>query len=384
MADTLRKVRVEKIAAGGAGLARLEGKTVFIEGSALGETVLCRITTEHRSWLQAELVEVLEPSPERVQPVCPLWGKCGGCNLQHLSYNAQLAAKTAILREAFTRIGGFSPPEPVVIPSTPWKYRNRMQFHAIRQPQTGESDAVWGLKARKKNEIIPIRDCPIADPGIRSLLQSPLLPPGRDRFTVYARNGLFLSEGGTTRGKTRLLDRELALDVGVFFQSNGAMLEKLIIDLREIAAGADQTLPISDLYCGVGTFAAFLGESFPHIDLVEENKTALALARENLMGHKSAAFFAQRSEHWAQNNAALGRYGLIIVDPPRHGLDPALARALAADGPPLLVYISCEPATLARDSALLRGGYELRELRFYDFYPQTANIESLAVFVRLK
>jgi len=391
MADTLHKARVEKIAAGGAGLARIEGKTVFIEGSAPGETVLCRTTTEHRSWVQAELLEVIEPSPERVQPACPLWGKCGGCNMQHLSYPAQIAAKTAILHEAFTRIGGFSPPQPLVFPSEPWEYRNRMQFHAIRQPQTGELDTVWGLKARKKDEIIPIADCPIADPGIRSLLQgenrkmqAQLLPPERDRFTIYARNGLFLSEGGAARGKTRVLDRELTLDAGVFFQSNGTMLEKLIEGLREIAATAGQNLPMADLYCGVGTFAAFLGESFPHIDLIEENKTALALARENLMRHKSAAFFAQRSEHWAHNGNAR-RYGFITADPPRQGFDPALARSLAADGPPLLAYISCEPATLARDSAiLLQGGYKLHELRLYDFYPQTAHIESLAVFIKLK
>jgi 23S rRNA (uracil1939-C5)-methyltransferase len=388
MADTLHKARVEKIAAGGAGLARIEGKTVFIEGSAPGETVLCRITAEHRSWAQAELLEIIEPSPDRVLPACPLWGKCGGCNMQHLGYSAQIAAKTAILHEAFTRIGGFSPPQPLVFPSEPWEYRNRMQFHAIRQPQTGESDTVWGLKARKKDEIIPISDCPIADPGIRSKMQAQFLPPQQDRFTIYARNGLFLSEGGVARGKTRVLDRELAMDVGVFFQSNGAMLEKLIADLREIAVTADHNLPMADMYCGVGTFAAFLGELFPHIDLIEENKTAMALARENLMGHKSAAFYAQRSEHWAQNSNANGnahRYGFITTDPPRQGFEPALARSLAADGPPLLAYISCEPATLARDSAiLLKGGYELRELRLYDFYPQTAHIESLAIFIRLK
>jgi 23S rRNA (uracil1939-C5)-methyltransferase len=384
MADTLHTAHIEKIAAGGAGLARIEGKTVFIEGSAPGETVLCRTTAEHRSWVQAELVEIIEPSPERVQPACPLWGKCGGCNMQHLGYSAQLAAKTAILHEVFTRIGGFSPPQPQVFPSEPWEYRNRMQFHAIRQPQTEESGTVWGLKMRKKGEIIPISDCPIADPGIRSRLQTPLLPPERDRFTVFARNGLFLSEGGTTRGKTRVLDRDLTLDAGVFFQSNGVMLEKLIADLREIAAAADQTLSTADLYCGVGTFAAFLGESFPHIDLIEENKTALALARENLAPHKSAAFFAQRSEHWVKSGNAR-RCGFITADPPRQGFDPALARSLAADGPPLLAYISCEPATLARDSALLlQGGYELRDLYFYDFYPQTAHIESMAVFIRLK
>jgi 23S rRNA (uracil1939-C5)-methyltransferase len=192
-----------------------------------------------------------------------------------------------------------------------------------------------------------------------------------------------ISEGGTSRGKTRILDRELALDAGAFFQSNGAMLEKLVTDLREIAGGrADRTLPIADLYCGVGTFAAFLGDLFPHVDLVEEHTTALALARENLTHLKSVDFFAQRSEQWAHSGLSR-RYGFICADPPRQGLDPALARRLAADGPPLLAYISCDPATLARDSALLlEGSYELAELRWYDFFPQTSHIESLALFTK--
>jgi len=390
MIGALFKTHVEKIAAGGSGLARIEGKSAFIEGSAPGETVLCRVTAEHRSWLQAELLEIIEPSQDRVQPACALWGKCGGCNLQHLSYSAQLDAKTAILEETFTRIGGFCPPQPIALPSEPWEYRNRMQFHAIRQRTKGESDALWGLKARKKGDIVPVSDCPIADPGIRAILRgesektpAQLLPPGQDRFTVYARHGLLISEGGTSRGKTRILDRDMALDAGAFFQSNGAMLEKLIIDLREITGGrADRTLPMADLYCGVGTFAAFLGDMFPHVDLVEEHTTALALARENLTHLKSADFFAQRSEQWAHGGLSR-RYGFICADPPRQGLDPALAQRLAADGPPLLAYISCDPATLARDSALLlEGGYELTELRWYDFYPQTAHIESLALFIK--
>jgi 23S rRNA (uracil1939-C5)-methyltransferase len=381
MNDALLTAQIEKIAAGGAGLARIAGKTAFIAGSAPGETVRCRITAEHRSWVQADLVEVIEAGPDRVTPACALYGKCGGCNLQHLNYTAQLAAKTAILTEAFIRIGGFHPPQPTGFSAESWEYRNRMQFHV--------TPASWGLKARKKSEIVPVPDCPIADPGIRAMLrtngQNPpslLAPPGRDRITVYARGGLFLSEGGTQRGAVRILDRELVLDAGVFFQSNAAMLEKLIADLREIAGTADRSLPMADLYCGVGTFAAFLGDLFPHVDLVEENKTALTLARENLAPHTSTAFSAQRSEHWAEDTISR-RYGCITADPPRQGFDPALARRLAADGPPLLAYISCDPATLARDSALLiKGGYTLKDLRWYDFYPQTAHIESLAVFIR--
>ena len=128
MAELL-EVRIETIASGGAGLARLDGKPVFIKGGIPGEKLVCRITKDHRSWAQAEMLELLDASPERVHPVCGVYGICGGCNLQHLDYKAQLAAKTAILKDAFVRIGGACPPEPVVIPSEPWEYRNRMQFH---------------------------------------------------------------------------------------------------------------------------------------------------------------------------------------------------------------------------------------------------------------
>jgi len=163
------------------------------------------------------------------------------------------------------------------------------------------------------------------------------------------------------------------------------MLEKLIADLREITlsvSGEARNLPMADLYCGVGTFAVFLGEFFPSADLVEENKTALALARENVLPFVSCNFFAQKSEDWIKKNDC-SRYGFMVVDPSRLGLAPAVSGRLAAAGPPYLAYVSCNPATLARDSKiLLEGGYELTDLRFYDFYPQTAHIESLAVFER--
>jgi 23S rRNA (uracil1939-C5)-methyltransferase len=384
MKDKIFKARIENIAAGGAGLARPEGRPVFVEGTAPGELVVCRVTGEHRSWARAELLEIIEPSPDRTAPVCARYGVCGGCNLQHLHYEAQLAAKSLILKEAFVRIGGFGIPEPPVIPSPPWEYRNRMKFHRQKAPAAG-----FGLKARRSDTTAAVPDCPAADPGIRRMLRETAegktvlaFPPEKDQCTVYARNGLFLSEGGGRRGHTRLLDRDIALDAGVFFQSNGTVLERLAADLREIAARADRNLDLADIFCGVGTFALFLAEFFPGAVLVEENRQALALARENLAG-VSAEFFALRDDDWAALQTGGGRIpcGFIVVDPPRQGLSPVLSARLAAKGPPLLAYVSCDPATLARDSGILvRGGYDLAELRLYDFYPQTAHIESLAVF----
>jgi 23S rRNA (uracil1939-C5)-methyltransferase len=172
------------------------------------------------------------------------------------------------------------------------------------------------------------------------------------------------------------------MDAGVFFQSNGVMLEALVNDLKNLVSGADKSLPMADIYCGVGTFAAFLGDGFPSIDLLEENKAAIALARENIPGRENR-FYAFSDDAWVKSRAAKGPWAFMAADPPREGLSSLMRQFLAEKGPPLLAYVSCDPATLARDAKeLCASGYEIKELDLYDFYPQTAHIESLAVFCR--
>jgi 23S rRNA (uracil1939-C5)-methyltransferase len=382
---------VEHIAAGGTGILNFQGKRIFMDRSAPGDTVTGRIVMENRRWARAELVELVESSPLRTTPPCPLYGNCGGCSLQHLNYRAQLAEKAVILRDAFTRLGGVPLPEAIPItPSPPWEYRNRIQLHRIPQGSRKSSDGTpLGFKARKSGDIIPVRDCPVSDPGLRRVLReaSALPPPGQDRFTLYSRGDTLLSEGSihsknTRRGTVLLRGKEIRMDAGVFFQSTGVMLEELISGLLQAAAEADTELPMADLYCGVGTFAAFLGEKFPRVDLVEENPEAIVLARENTRGMETR-LFAQTGDLWVKGCSMENKYGFMVADPPRQGLSPALRKALAQKGPPILAYVSCDPATLARDSGeLIAGGYRLDRLRGYDFYPQTAHIESLVVFKR--
>jgi 23S rRNA (uracil1939-C5)-methyltransferase len=403
--DEIYTLQLDGIAMGGSAFGRFGGKLVFIEGGAPDETICCRITEERGSWARAELLEIIEASPSRTSACCVYYGMCGGCNLQHIEYSAQIAAKTAILKESFIKTGGFCSPEPEIFISPPLEYRNRMQFHCVRQSAAdkhdkphkhGASSAIdghgkkninFGLKCRGSEKIKTVTNCPVADSGIQAFLQGKRetirLPPGKDRFNVYSRNGLFLNEGGVERGTTKLLGKDFFLDARVFFQSNGAMLEKLILQLREIAEAADRSLPMADLYSGVGTFAVFLAGMFPKITLVEENKQALTIARENLKG-MNAEFFACRDTDWLKRNSRRKpAYGFTVVDPPRPGLSQPLSHWLAKDGPALLVYVSCDPVTLARDSKILiSGGYELIKLSLYDFYPQTAHIETLAVFKR--
>jgi 23S rRNA (uracil1939-C5)-methyltransferase len=385
------KLRLESIAPGGDAQGRFEGKPVFVEGGAPEETVCCRVTQEHNTWAKADLLEIVEPSPVRVNAACTFYAQCGGCNLQHIDYDAQLAAKAAILKDSFLKIGGLQPPQTVIIPSPPWEYRNRMQFHCFRQKAKGKDVRQYGLMGRRSGELIDIQDCPVAVTGIRELLKSPkgngregnelTLPVEKDRFTVFSKDGVLLSEGGRRKGKITLLDKDIFIDAGLFFQSNCLMLEKLISELRIIAAEADTNMSMADLYCGVGTFAYFLKDMFPRITLAEENKTAVSLARENLRG-TDTEFFAIRDTDWSRT--LLRRkdaFGFAVVDPPRAGLAPKLAAILAQEGPPVLAYVSCDAASLARDCKILtNGGYALKKLSFFDFYPQTAHIESLAVF----
>ena len=373
--------QVERIAAGGAGIVRLEGKCVFIELTAPGDLIRYRIQRDHKNWAEGELLEILEASALRISPVCSHYGRCGGCNLQHMTYEAQLEAKTSILKEAFTRIGGITPPAIRLQKSAPFEYRNRVQFHFDTSP---------GFMERKSSRLVAIKDCPVADSGIRKALKEATLrpPPGKKRFNVYSRFNTFLREGDAGKGRVSILDKELAIDAGVFFQSNAAMLELLIVDLLAAASEADRNLPLADIYCGVGTFAAFLGgeyqgnRGFPVIDLVEENKAALDLAGENMPQGKKVNYFALSDTDWAKKQKDRS-WGFMVMDPPREGLSGPFREWLARNGPEKAAYVSCDPATLARDSrVLLEGGYKLASLNLYDFYPQTSHVESLAVFTR--
>jgi len=381
---------VEGIAAGGAGIARLDGRIIFLEMTAPGDRVCFSIKKEHKNWAEGELLEIMEASTSREDPVCPLYGRCGGCTLQHLNYEAQIEAKTAILCDSFRRIGGLTPSETPALKaseirvsrSEPFEYRNRVQFHRIDERRVG-------FRERKSHRLVALDDCPIAESNIRKALKEAKLisPLNRDRFTVFSRGNTFLSERGEQRGKVSVMGKELAVDAGVFFQSNAAMLELLIPDLEAAASGADRELAMADIYCGVGTFAAFLGEEFSGIDLVEENKNALALARENVRG-KKVNFYPLSDTDWIKSqkkDTAKNSWGFMVLDPPRDGLSRPLCEWLAHNGPELAAYVSCDPATLARDARILsNGGYTLEQLTLYDFYPQTAHIESLAIFKRTK
>jgi 23S rRNA (uracil1939-C5)-methyltransferase len=256
--------------------------------------------------------------------------------------------------------------------------------------QGGVAGMALGFKNVRGDGIVPVSDCPIADPGIRSLLQEAAqsgsipLPVYADKILMYSRCGLFLYDVGIRQGKVDILDKEINVNVDAYIPSNIPVMERLIADLIDIADAADHSRPMLDMYCGIGMFSAFLAEDFPGADLVDENRRAIALARTNVAA-KNARFYTMKDRHWAPDiQPPAGAYGFMVADPPSiQRLPQSMLEWLVQGGPPLLAYQSQDTASFGRDAKVLCcAGYRLAQVTIYDFHPHTGFTDTLAVFNR--
>jgi 23S rRNA (uracil1939-C5)-methyltransferase len=373
-------VRIEKIASGGAGLGRLEGKVVFVPYTLPGEEARVRIIREKKDYAQALPLEILRPSAKRRPPLCPLFGICGGCDFQHTGYAEQKEIKRDILRETFRRIGHFDIAEIPFEESPPFGYRHRVQLHRTAAP----GSPPWGFKKAMDTAVAPLKHCPVAVQEINDFLASPGgAGSGAERIQVFGWNGRAAFRG-EEEIRLDLCGKSLVFSPECFFQSNIPLLEKLCRAAFTADLRGDYAL---DLYGGVGTFGVFLTEGFRRVVSVEADPLSAAYAGRNLETGK-ARVFPGTVENWLASREGPGHGGadgktpdLIVLDPPRAGVSPALRAFLKKAGSPLILYISCDPGSLARDSAfLLENGYSLAEYRLFDFYPQTAHVESLCRF----
>jgi 23S rRNA (uracil1939-C5)-methyltransferase len=382
MADpNLVNLRIEKLVAGGDGLAFHEGKAVFVPFALPGEWVAVRIASSKRDFAQAELLEVLEPSRHRVEPPCPIYRECGGCNLQHLAYSRQVEEKALIVAEAFARTAHVETEEIAVVPSLPFAYRNRMQLHFTK-------DRRIGLMKRASSEVVETPGCMVALRSIQDWiearagttrayeeLESYVL--GKDRFLVFGYGDELWIEGEKGIVEVKIAGEALRFHLRGFFQSNLHLLDYFVPDVVAGLSGERA----ADLYCGVGLFGRFLAPSFKNLVCVEQNPYALELAKSNVPG-VGQEFYALSMEDWVRSDSAKKAFDLVLVDPPRTGLAPAVREWLMRRKPPTLVYVSCDPVTLARDAGVLvEAGYVLQSLKAFDFYPQTSHVECNARFV---
>jgi 23S rRNA (uracil1939-C5)-methyltransferase len=381
------KLRIEKLVAGGDGLAFHDGKAVFVPFALPGETVTAKLSQERKDFSQADLVEVLEPSRYRVAPPCPIYGQCGGCNLQHLAYSRQVEEKALIVSEALRRTGRIEREGIPAVPSLPLGYRNRMQFHFTPKGRIG-------FMRRSSSEIVEAPACPIAVASIQAWIEARAgsskgydeLKPyilGKERFLAFGYGEEVWIEGRRGIVEVRVAGEPIRFHIKGFFQSNLYLLDFFLPDALSSLSGGRA----ADLYCGVGLFGHFLSRSFERIVCVEHNPFALGLAKENVPG-KNNEFHATTVEDWVKTQGARAggadsHFDCVVVDPPRSGLSTPVREWIIRSKPSVLVYISCDPVTLARDSGeLVRSGYVLESVKAFDFYPQTGHVECHARFKR--
>lgn len=372
--DTKRGI-VEKLVSGGDGLIRDGGLVVFVPGALPGETVTYRQGPVKKGFSRGTLVKVETASPDRREPPCRLYGRCGGCDFMHLTDEAQPHHKALLVQEAFRRLGKREIALPDVATGPAWGYRSRLQLHKDR------AGAPVGFRARASDKTVAVRECPVAVPAFAPLLASggTELPVGR--INVFASGETAYFEGRDRRVTIEVAGKRLASSLDGFFQSNLELLPALVAEV--LAALPSSGNRVLDLYGGSGLFGAFLADRFDIVVEVEQNGATLALARENVVGPLHE-FYESSLEAWVARQPQKARpLDAIVVDPPRTGLSPEVTAYLAGGPAPVLAYVSCNPDTLARDArALEAAGWTMTGLKLFDFYPQTTHTEAVARFVR--
>jgi 23S rRNA (uracil1939-C5)-methyltransferase len=449
-------LNIEKLIYGGDGLARLpaddrgRGKAAFIPFVLGGEKIEAEITEEKPSFVRAHAEAIVEPSPHRVPPPCPHFGRCGGCHYQHASYDYQLEIKKEILRENLRRIAKLELQcEIEVHPSPPWHYRNRSRMQVRTRPAFSA-----GYFKFASHELLPVEECPISSPlinrGIAALWRS-----GRAGQAVEGvREVEFFANSEADGNETRLLLEFLCtpearraavrawaeelcaampeiagvvafrepqkgvleplvavgaseltyqtkntayrVSAGSFFQTNRFLINELV---NIVTAGRSGQLAL-DLYAGVGLFSTALARDVGHIISVESSQTAASDLQYNLpltgkaVHAATEQYLAKLGDNGRAGRGAL-RQGavlpsqsvhkpdLVVVDPPRGGLGDRAARLLADVDAPRITYVSCDPATLARDLVPLQAsGYRVDQVHLVDLFPQTYHLESVLHLIR--
>jgi 23S rRNA (uracil1939-C5)-methyltransferase len=369
---------------GGACLARLEdGRVAFVSFAAPGELVEAQIERSHADYVEAAVTRVIEPSADRIAPRCPLFGECGGCQLQHLSYPAQLAAKEAVVREQLRRIARMedAPVRPIVGAKKPWGYRNHVRL------STGAKYGDIGFISRQGRRLLKVEECPIADPWVNEVLPR-LQGHGRGLHQVQMRHnertGDFLvyppiAASGVPSGQKSYRETlggfTFQVSASAFFQVNSAQAEEMVRLVGE-ALPARGALLI-DAFAGVGTFAVIFANRFDRVIAIEESNTAAKDAIVNVEQAPNAEVRAGKVEDLLP---LLERApDAVLLDPPRPGCAPVVLESIAKLRPGAVVYVSCNPATLARDlRVLVDAGYTLDSVTPLDMFPQTGHIECVS------
>ncbi len=415
------EVTVTGLGYGGEAVGRLpDGRAVFVPYALPGERVRVRLEEERGRYARAALCEVIDPSPQRMMPRCLHFGECGGCHYQHMSYAGQMEAKADIVRDQLVRIGGLKEPEVLATVPAPqeFNYRNHVQFHLTPRGDLGFHRPEKGSH-HPGAEILPIQECHLPEaalnrvwpqldleaiPGleriglrlgagedIQLILEgSDILPPALTVeelpvSAVHLGSAGRLVLAGSESVRMDVLGRSFRVSAEAFFQVNTEMAGKMVEHLLETMQGycrLDGSSLVVDAYCGVGLFSAFLRPLAGRVIGIESSPEACEDYAVNLDEFEDVELYEAPVEMVLP--ALKGKPELVVVDPPRAGLGKGVVDGLLKMRPPTLAYISCDPATLARDARrLVEGGYQLEQVTPFDTFPQTYHIESISWWVKM-
>ncbi|WP_195571372.1 23S rRNA (uracil(1939)-C(5))-methyltransferase RlmD [Paenibacillus sp. 1001270B_150601_E10] len=441
-------VTIKRIGINGEGVGYYKRKAVFIQGALKDEVVKAKITKVESTYLHAELTEIEKRSPDRAAPPCPIYEACGGCQLQHMTYEAQLRAKEEIVKESFQRYAGIEnlPMRHIIGMDDPWHYRNKAQLQAGMEGQK----IITGLYAAGSHRLIDISGCTVQDPVVNQVIEQvkqiltelhiPIYDERRREGvvrTIVARIGrasgqvqlTFITATDRIPDVKRLVDRirmklprvstiaqnihkeksslifgdktiilwgeerleeelgelKFALSPRAFFQLNPEQTVKLYDKVREAASLTGNELVV-DAYCGTGTIGLWLAPQAKEVRGIELIKEAVLDARDNARasGVGNARFFEGHAEkllpEWVKQGL---EPDVVVVDPPRTGCERSLLQAIVKARPKRLVYVSCNPSTLAKDcKVLLDQGFTLEWVQPVDMFPQTSHVECCVLLTR--
>ncbi|MFN8489774.1 MAG: 23S rRNA (uracil(1939)-C(5))-methyltransferase RlmD [Caldilineaceae bacterium] len=357
------------MAPGGEAIGRHEGLVVFVPFGLPGEQVEVEITEQKRNFMRGRIVHVLQAASARVQPLCKYFGVCGGCEWQQVAYAAQVQFKTKIVCEQLTRIGKLNAPNvlPCIPSPTAYGYRNHARLARSTQGKPG-------YRASGSHDVIEVDDCPILEEAVNVQLRQ---IAGQEVKLASAELDL-----STTSPTIQVGDFTYQVSPDAFFQVNTQVASLLVMEvLRALSLGGKER--VLDLYCGVGLFTLPMAVQAKTVIGVEANPIATEDARRNAAAFPQVKIITDTVENaLKRREIRQQRWDAVVVDPPRAGVERKALASIVALHPPKLVYVSCDPATLARDAKVLcDSGYVLQVAQPLDMFPQTHHVETVVVFL---
>jgi 23S rRNA (uracil1939-C5)-methyltransferase len=376
------EVVIERIVPNGFGIAFAESLTIFVSLAAIGDKAKIRINSKKGKLAFAEIVEIIEPSPFRVEPKCVYFGRCGGCDFQQMNYEAQLTAKVEIIKDCLKRIGKIDWQNEISIVASPnpFEYRSRASWHADTRTKK------LGYYRRNSNAIFDIENCEILTPQLKETFAN--LRQNLNFAELWAE--VLEIEAANAGENVSIYSNEIIeptneiffetdehryfYNAETFFQGNQLLIPRLINDVLSDKSGKVAL----DLYCGVGLFSLPLAKRFEKVYAVEANAKSIEFAKKNVENARltNVEIFNEDVKEWLDENKM--SVDFVVFDPPRTGLEKEVISKILEIKPTKICYVSCEPSTLARDLKILtENGYQIDSITAYDLFPQTHHVETV-------